>query len=91
MSYNTSILIEGAVEMNNLTPWFPISVAPVRNGVYELQPIDSSSYHYAMWLDGEWKLTTETPDEARHQTERSFAVYNGEIKSWRGFTSEQKA
>lgn len=38
----------------SLTPWFPASVKPIRNGVYQVETISMYGRCYAMWNGRSW-------------------------------------
>ena len=70
-----------------LTPWFPADVLPVREGVYEVQPMSYPGPFYR-YFDGErWWVGGQSTSVARE--------LNGEFQPnfplpWRGLTAEGK-
>jgi hypothetical protein len=66
--------------MNNLklTEWFPATVKPVHEGVYQVY-ISSCFEEYAMWKNGEWSLSRLTKDG-----DFRFVAGRYQNKDWRG-------
>lgn len=65
-----------------LTPWFPISINPVRKGVYEIKTPFFTCF--SRWTGRYWCLTAGRIDAAAVQTEKSVDVYNLPNVQWRG-------
>lgn len=74
----------------DVTPLFPMSVNPVRKGVYMVKTRASSvrPYVYARWTGSLWALTADTPNEAAAQSLRSADCYSGWIVGWIGLAEE---
>ena len=63
----------------NLTPWFPAYVLPVRPGVYETNLFLGRTV-YQKWNGKYWCFSGRTVDDANNQQGRSAFQYVG----WRG-------
>lgn len=77
-----------------LTEWFPASVPPARDGVYQLRQ-DA----WARYADGVWFFCSDTADGAATETtpslfqigDRGGDRYNGGASmDWRGLAKEPK-
>lgn len=69
-----------------LTPWFPASVKPVRDGVYEA--IHGGWEHgFARFENGFWQFLLATPELAEATPFSHGASQN---KEWRGLAKEPK-
>jgi putative component of toxin-antitoxin plasmid stabilization module len=71
--------------MNNLklTEWFPATVKPVHEGVYEIR-IDYFGTSYATWSKGLWTVSALSRSSAGRQQRPSFQ----QNKTWRGVSKE---
>lgn len=69
------------------TPWFPISVQPVRAGVYQVQGARLNMYSY--WSGNAWYWMSRTPDSAALEDFPSEKMKNP-MSKWRGLAQEPK-
>ena len=75
---------------NEMTPWFPSHIKPVRVGVYQVNP----KYHsvpkpvYAHWNGRHWGYFTE--DIRRALNANTYELDASQEKEWRGFTEKQE-
>jgi hypothetical protein len=67
-----------------LTPWFPASVKPVREGVYQRDW--SSRPGYALWSEGVWHWTSWV-SAAEAAVESGISRATAAIR-WRGLASD---
>jgi len=76
--------------MMKMTPWYPGTVPPARDGVYPLSnPIPS----FARYENGLWYESEDSPEWAA--TTRRVSAYQGPERyvgwaAWRGFTEKQE-
>ena len=70
---------------SKLTPWFPMSVNPVRVGVYKME---TGSYYprYSKWDGTQWMFSCDSIQDASIMCSRSEDCYDGYITGWRGLT-----
>lgn len=68
-----------------LTEWFPDSVEPVRDGVYEVQFPTSKQRLFSRWHKGFWHRNSEIKSEAAKAKEQSYfaKALRGQME-WRG-------
>ena len=71
------------------TPWFPISVQPVRAGVYQVQTNVQPGTQYSFWSGTVWKSTTITARAAESQKFHSVWMTRPQAQ-WRGLAQEPK-
>ena len=80
--------------MAEMTPWFPGTVPPARDGVYELYPVPGIVCNYAKFQRGRWFSASRTPAEAMYEPIESCLKRSAERKTavwqWRGFTEKQE-
>lgn len=73
-----------------LTAWFPASVKPARDGVYEVRPLLG---HIQPWFSyrrgGQWLGTTSTANKALSFGRKYGPTGDGELE-WRGLASDPK-
>lgn len=69
-----------------LTPWFPMTTPPVRDGVYSVKSHAVRAVGFARWGCGQWHLVRPIADQAAFSCERSDDCYDGYITGWRGLT-----
>ena len=75
--------------MAEMTPWFPGTVRPARDGVYELF---GKLKQYAKYANGKWYLSQESVNVASAET-RESGVQRYRLSDcwqWRGFTEPQE-
>lgn len=73
-----------------LTPWFPASVKPARNGVYEVEGPEDLGRNYFSYFDGErWHGQWFTPERARAKAPGIGIGLQSD--KWRGLAQEPKA
>ncbi len=82
------------VSMKQMTPWFPGTVAPARDGVYELFPIFGLTASYARFQRGRWFAGRKTPRSAQSVKMESLMCLPSrrvdDLWQWRGFTTKQE-
>ena len=72
-----------------MTPWFPIKVKPVHNGVYEVRLDTAPRLHgFSFWNGDRWGAMSSTTQMASTQR-YVFADWASQNKKWRGFTERQ--
>jgi hypothetical protein len=69
---------------NELTPWFPSSVKPVRKGVYQT---DWYGVGYSQWSGQEWSNQDEKIEEAAMRPNWDMGAQD---KPWRGLAKNPK-
>lgn len=74
--------------MSTVTEWFPMTVAPVYEGLYQLRFRYGGRTYWARWNNGEWKLSALQKMAAAGMTTRSDSAYNGEYIGWRGLAEK---
>ena len=69
----------------NLTDWFPGSVKPVHNGVYQREYIFGKAKvpYYCYWDGKQWFLSGATADEAEACVQSGLVAPNQSLR-WRG-------
>ena len=73
-----------------LTPWYPDSTEPVRDGVYEVRFLVQGRRLYSRWFDGFWRSNSPSKKTAATKTEHSFhATAMRGTMQWRGVTAPQ--
>lgn len=74
-----------------LTDWFPDSIEPRREGVYEIRFENGNTLYalYSRWHKGFWRKNGEDRLQASKQTKHSFfaKAKRGEMQ-WRGLASD---
>ena len=65
-----------------LTPWYPGTVKPVRDGVYERKFPLKNSVGFTRFANGRWYLSWDTLDRALRDDESVEGIWQ-DIK-WRG-------
>lgn len=65
---------------NKLTPWFPVHIKPVRDGVYQVRFSPRQTAGYAYWVNGRWGISCIAPEEAV----RNRNYVGNPNKQWRG-------
>jgi hypothetical protein len=78
--------------MSEFTKWFPASVKPVRDGVYEVDTPPNIANHYAYYDHNGWRLCARYIDEAALEKddvedlhESSMTLKNAK---WRGLAKK---
>lgn len=67
---------------DDLTPWFPPNVKPVRKGVYETDlSLDTPNYQY--WNGKYWCYCCSTPERAAHEANSQYRSSHQRLP-WRG-------
>ena len=71
-------------ETANFTPWFPSTIKPYRDGVYEVdrRVWGTSDVRYSLWRGGRWGTPRQTIQQAAQEVYPSEYQY----KEWRGLT-----
>ena len=68
---------------NELTPWFPASVKPARNGFYQVMMVASAAWSY--WDGLKWGFACWSKKDAiRHKHKESPT----QDKQWRGLSKK---
>ena len=67
-----------------LTGLYPLSIKPVRVGVYVVEFSYSRKRHFARWNGKFWCAASYERDVAAEEKRRSFAVYDLYFAGWRG-------
>jgi hypothetical protein len=70
--------------MPKLTQWYPGTIKPAREGVYQKQL--PTSIVYSRWWGGKWRALAMLADDAARQTQES--AFAG--RPWRGLAEEPK-
>lgn len=70
------------------TAWYPVSIKPHREGVYEVSTNQFFDYFYSFWDGEKWMATARSIQFAR-QVNWSSALMKNTSSKWRGLTSEQ--
>ena len=77
------------------TPWFPGTVAPVRDGVYERKYLDEpeadESQRFAKFVHGRWYIGHSTPAFAEEELSTSLYRHGDSDFRWRGLASDPNA
>jgi hypothetical protein len=66
------------------TPWFPNSIKPVRNGVYEIRGSRFESPNFRRWNGYGWSETYSAPDIHCQVRNESFYKHGEDMTGWRG-------
>lgn len=69
------------------TPWFPLSINPVRVGVYQIINQYANYAHYSYWNGKFWCYTTDSPADAvkyKNRASPSVGKMNDYYNHWRG-------
>jgi hypothetical protein len=74
------------VNEQDLTPWFPGSVEPVREGVYQRQFGSTDNLGYCFWDGTHWHFRALTPIGAMNTS----LVSTFHRLPWRGLAKEPK-
>ena len=69
------------------TPWFDMSVEPVRDGVYELRWKNNIVFYARFWR-GYWRTANIMHSLAAIQKAHSIGVILGDVKAWRGLAEK---
>jgi hypothetical protein len=77
-----------AVRSGEMTDWFPVTIFPVREGVYEVC-MNDNPVQFAKWDSKKWCVPSYIVSVAEYKTDRSWAMYLLTDARWRGFTHEQ--
>jgi hypothetical protein len=73
-----------------LTPWFPASVKPARDGVYLTRKTGfSHDGVYRKWKNGMWHFNSDSVDVAAKETQQSPAIVQTD-RQWRGLAEQPK-
>lgn len=79
---------------NQMTPWFPSHIKPVRAGVYEVYTLNSRANKYAYFDKSGWRLCASSIEDAAKEEDRPDTRLLSSMtlpqSMWRGFTKEQK-
>lgn len=74
------------------TPWFPIKVRPVRDGVYQVDGVNKRQPYnpmYSEYRNGVWLGTSSNLEQAA-TFGRSFGATTMDLREWRGLAKEPK-
>lgn len=67
-----------------LTPWFPNSIKPVREGVYQIRGASFYEPNYRRWNGNGWSETYETPSGSVQSDMRLSYKHGQDMTGWRG-------
>ena len=70
------------------TPWYDMSIEPVRDGVYELIGKKSRVIFYARFWRGFWRNSSGAHSLASIQEHHSVGVMLGLFSGWRGLSEK---
>lgn len=70
-----------------LTPWFPEDVTPVREGVYEVETVNGTDYVFYCHFDGRWGTCGRSVDEAFDRRDWRGLTQD---RAWRGLANNPK-
>jgi hypothetical protein len=71
-----------------LTPWFPWTVTPVREGVYSTK-YKQDAIGFSYWTGNRWGSTFQTKGAAMFHA-KAFGPCFTQEKQWRGLAKEPK-
>jgi len=79
-------------QTHGVTEWFPVSVNPVRDGVYEVDTPNNNANRYAYYDNKGWRLCASTVRDARGQKNKSDRCSLSSMilheSKWRGLSSK---
>jgi hypothetical protein len=79
-------------QTRGVTEWFPVSVNPVRDGVYEVDTPNNNTNRYAYYDNKGWRLCASTVRDARGQKNKSdrcgLSSMTLQESKWRGLSSK---
>jgi hypothetical protein len=79
-------------QTHGVTEWFPVSVNPVRDGVYEVDTLNNNANRYAYYDNKGWRLCAGSIKDARGEKSRPDAFRSSSMilheSKWRGLSSK---
>lgn len=66
------------------TPWFPMSISPVHDGVYQVKY--DTHFAWSRWECGKWHLVSRLYYSAQSAVSKSVGCYDGTVTVWRGIS-----
>jgi hypothetical protein len=73
-----------------LTPWFPASVKPARDGVYEVRGTSFDERNFRRWNGSGWGSTFGAPSVICQQDESVLYRHGEDMTGWRGLAEQPK-